>query len=100
MNKWEVAFGYEVGSFARYGVPLCIYTVVERSDGRTRRLIAAGLDRDEAHALANARETLAALEALWEAIHREDDETFDSERVAPELQQAFDVVLRAKGAIA
>ena|SRR5215203_5628231 len=80
------------------------YVVVERTskaldgeNGRTARIVAGGLSRDEAYTVANARETLSALENLWDGIHREDGEDFDSEKIAVELKGAFDVLMKAKG---
>lgn len=62
-----------------------------------RGLIAFGLTREEADEVANCREAVDALGVLWDAIHCEDGEGFDSDRVREELGQAFDVLLRAKG---
>ena len=85
-RTWDVAF-------AATGT----YSVVEREDGRDQRCIGYGLTKDEAHQVANCREATTALGDLWEAIHREDSEDFDSDRVRRELGRAFDVLLRVKG---
>lgn len=100
MKRWQVTFSYISDGDAPE--PGQAYGVVERDivageAERTLRTIASGLTRDEAHAVANSRESLDALQILWEAIHREDDEAFDTERVGEELKAAFDVLMRARG---
>lgn len=96
MKPWEVTFEYISDGDAEPGHA---YSIVERDSRseRTIRTIASGLTRDEAYAVANARESLGALEVLWDAIHREDDDAFDTERVGEELKAAFDVLMRARG---
>lgn len=98
MKGWQVTFKYAAASKdADLG---WTYGVVEFDSEaeRTIRTIGQNLTREEAYAMANAREMVGALGNLWDAIHREDHEDyFDSELVGPELKAAFDVLMRAKG---